>query len=311
MIKYSALFLVFFGLIIITNITSPDIIAIIFSLILYIVGSSKVISENHEAIVERLGRFHRKLKAGLNFVVPGIDVVVFSETTKEKFLSIIIKNAISKNNIIYQEIECAMFWQIIDFKELHYNIENIEEALKSLTTHETFLIVDKTNLEYFLENRENIETKLFTNLNKVTCKWGIEIKRVFIQNIRLPDSLIKEFETNEVQNINFTHKSELQRKQALLNAKNAIEIAILEDEAERKGIKLTYRNKEEFVDYIQKATNRFIVNIENNPTAYKDEFSVGGSVGGNVNNVQGRNNRTVQGDNNQGILGDNNEVTQS
>lgn len=39
-------------------------------------------------------------------------------------------------------------------------------------------------------------------------------------------------------------------------------------------------------------------------------FSIGGSVGGNVNNVQGDNNRAVQGDNNQAVLGDNNRVTQ-
>ena len=39
-------------------------------------------------------------------------------------------------------------------------------------------------------------------------------------------------------------------------------------------------------------------------------FSVGGSVGGDVNNVQGNKNRTIQGDNNQGVLGDNNQVTQ-
>jgi hypothetical protein len=35
-----------------------------------------------------------------------------------------------------------------------------------------------------------------------------------------------------------------------------------------------------------------------------------GSVGGNVNNVQGYNNRTVQGDNNQVVLGDGNRVNQ-
>ncbi len=39
-------------------------------------------------------------------------------------------------------------------------------------------------------------------------------------------------------------------------------------------------------------------------------FSIGGSVGGNINNVQGDNNRVVQGDNNQAVLGDGNQVTQ-
>ncbi|WP_027405019.1 hypothetical protein [Aphanizomenon flos-aquae] len=46
--------------------------------------------------------------------------------------------------------------------------------------------------------------------------------------------------------------------------------------------------------------------MTNNPGG----FSVGGSVGGDVNNVQGDGNRAVQGDNNQAVLGDNNQVTQ-
>ncbi len=50
-----------------------------------------------------------------------------------------------------------------------------------------------------------------------------------------------------------------------------------------------------------------VSNMTNNPGG----FSVGGSVGGNINNVQGNNNRTIQGDNNQGVLGDGNQVTQS
>ncbi|MCJ8280675.1 MAG: hypothetical protein MJK14_12445 [Rivularia sp. ALOHA_DT_140] len=37
-------------------------------------------------------------------------------------------------------------------------------------------------------------------------------------------------------------------------------------------------------------------------------FSVGGSVGGNISNIQGDNNRAVQGDNNQAIQGDGNQV---
>ena len=39
-------------------------------------------------------------------------------------------------------------------------------------------------------------------------------------------------------------------------------------------------------------------------------FSIGGSVGRDINIVQGNNNRTVQGDNNQALLGDGNRVTQ-
>jgi hypothetical protein len=39
-------------------------------------------------------------------------------------------------------------------------------------------------------------------------------------------------------------------------------------------------------------------------------FSVGGSISGNVNNVQGSNNSIVQGDNNQVVIGNDNRVSQ-
>jgi hypothetical protein len=40
-------------------------------------------------------------------------------------------------------------------------------------------------------------------------------------------------------------------------------------------------------------------------------FSVGGSVGGNVNNIQGNNITAVQGNNNRAVLGDGNQVSQA
>ncbi|OKH22144.1 hypothetical protein FACHB389_31240 [Nostoc calcicola FACHB-389] len=46
--------------------------------------------------------------------------------------------------------------------------------------------------------------------------------------------------------------------------------------------------------------------MTNNPGG----FSVGGSVGRDIKNLQGDNNRAVQGDNNQGVQGDGNQVTQ-
>ena len=46
--------------------------------------------------------------------------------------------------------------------------------------------------------------------------------------------------------------------------------------------------------------------MTNNPGG----FSVGGSVGGDIRNLQGDNNRAVQGDDNQAVMGDKNQVTQ-
>lgn len=46
-------------------------------------------------------------------------------------------------------------------------------------------------------------------------------------------------------------------------------------------------------------------------TSNPGSFSVGGGVGGNINNIQGNNIRAVQGDNNQAVLGDGNQIAQN
>ena len=68
-----------------------------------------------------------------------------------------------------------------------------------------------------------------------------------------------------------------------------------------------------FKEFILKSPNIYYINTIHSVGSMNQNpgnFSVGGSVSGNVNNVQGDNNRAVQGDNNQAVLGDNNQVTQ-
>ncbi|MBC1298969.1 pentapeptide repeat-containing protein [Nostoc sp. UCD122] len=85
-----------------------------------------------------------------------------------------------------------------------------------------------------------------------------------------------------------------------------------------REIKLLLAEKDSRIQSLENFVNQalqrpsYYSNVEqvgtmtNNPGG----FSVGGSVGGNVNNVQGDGNRAVQGDNNQAVLGDGNQVTQ-
>ncbi|MBL1203127.1 MAG: pentapeptide repeat-containing protein [Nostoc sp. GBBB01] len=85
-----------------------------------------------------------------------------------------------------------------------------------------------------------------------------------------------------------------------------------------REIKLLLAEKDDRIrsleNFVNQALQRpsYYSNVEqvgtmtNNPGG----FSVGGSVGRDIKNLQGDNNRAVQGDNNQGVQGDNNQVTQ-
>ena len=89
--------------------------AIVLVLIGYALGSAKLINEGNEALVERLGRYHRKLRPGMNFIVPLIDSIVMEDTTREQILDIKPQNVITADNV-YIEVDGVIFWRINDME---------------------------------------------------------------------------------------------------------------------------------------------------------------------------------------------------
>ncbi|MHC5830633.1 MAG: SPFH domain-containing protein, partial [Nostoc sp.] len=96
--------------------------------------------------VERLGRYHRKLKPGLNFIVPLVDQVVMEDTTREQILDIKPQNVITKDNI-YLEVDGVVYWRIRDIEKSFYAIEDLQGALINLTTTTLREIIAQNTLE--------------------------------------------------------------------------------------------------------------------------------------------------------------------
>ncbi|NES67328.1 MAG: paraslipin, partial [Okeania sp. SIO2D1] len=66
----------------------------------YTVNSSvKVIDEGDEALVERLGKYKRTLKPGLQFVLPLVEKIAHVDTIRERVLDIDPQSVITKDNL--------------------------------------------------------------------------------------------------------------------------------------------------------------------------------------------------------------------
>ncbi len=169
------------------------IIAIVLALIGYALGSAKQINQGNEALVERLGRYHRKLKPGLNFIVPFIDQIVMEDTTREQVLDIKPQNVITKDNI-YLEVDAVVYWRITEIEKSFYAIDNLEQALSNLTTTTLREIIAQNTLEDTNMSRANMDKSLLSELNPITKEWGIDIMRLDIQSITPPESVRKSME---------------------------------------------------------------------------------------------------------------------
>jgi len=153
------------------------------------VGSTKRINEGNEALVERLGRYHRKLKPGLNFgIIPFIDEVVTGGSIKERILDILTIDATTRDNIRVK-VDDVIFWKILELQQAYYEIQDIEDAIRNLVVTTLRSVVGTMDLQETNSSREKITRLLAESLDEATEPWGVKITRVEIQDIEAPESI--------------------------------------------------------------------------------------------------------------------------
>ncbi|MDH6061825.1 SPFH/Band 7/PHB domain protein [Chrysosporum bergii ANA360D] len=169
------------------------IIAIVLALIGYALASAKLVNQGNQALVERLGRYHRQLSPGLNFIVPLVDQIVMEDTTREQFLDIKPQNVITKDNI-YLEVDAILFWRITDMVKSFYEIDDLQGSLTQLATTTLREVIAQNTLEQTNTSRMEMDAAILNKLNQITEDWGVQIIRLDIQSITPPESVRKSME---------------------------------------------------------------------------------------------------------------------
>lgn len=203
------------------------VFAVVLTVVGATVGSVKRVNQGNEALVERLGRYHRKLSPGLNFgIVPIIDEVVAEATTREQTLDIEPSDVIT-NDSVTLTIDAVIFWRIIDLYSAFYEIDNVRDALKNLVVTTLRSKIGEMDLQRTYSSREDINKALLENLDEATEPWGVKVTRVEIQDIQLPKSLRESLEGE---------RAALSKKRAAIaEAEGKREAAIAAAEGERQA----------------------------------------------------------------------------
>lgn len=159
----------------------------------YTVGSVKIINQGNEALVERLGRYNRKLKPGLNLVIPLLDNVVLEESLRERVLDTEPQEAIT-NDSLSVEVDAVIYWRILELERTFYAVEDIETALKNLVLTALRSQIGRMNLQETYSSRDEINHVLLQQLDDATATWGVKVTRVEVQNITPSKTMLESLE---------------------------------------------------------------------------------------------------------------------
>jgi len=222
------------------------VIVIAAIVIIFALAGLKVVPQSETRVIERLGKFHKVLPAGLNIIWPIIDrpkiivtrkvvegyqgrqVVRMSETAKidlrEQVYDFPKQNVITKDNVT-TEINALLYFQIVDPIKSVYEIDNLPNAIEKLTQTTLRNVIGELELDETLTSRDTINAKLRAVLDDATNKWGVKVNRVELQDITPPETVRQAMEKQM--------QAERNRRAEILKAEGEKQSAILNSEGEK------------------------------------------------------------------------------
>ena len=230
-----------------------------------------IVQQQEEVIIQRLGRYEKTLKPGLNFIIPFFDVprlttkrfsqkdingntFAFSKQTdridlRETVFDFPRQNVITKDNVSIA-INALIYFQIVDAKAAVYEIENLPEAIEKLTQTTLRNLVGQLELQETLVSRDKINTELRIILDDAAGKWGVKVNRVELQDIITPTDIQAAMDKQmkaerekramiyeaEGQKEAAIRVAEGQKQAAILSAEGVAQARVIEADAEKEAI---------------------------------------------------------------------------
>ncbi|MBU6312168.1 MAG: paraslipin, partial [Actinomycetales bacterium] len=161
--------------------------------VVLLMSSVKVVPQAHARIIERLGRYHRTLNAGLAFVIPVVDKVRSRVDLREQVVSFPPQPVITEDNLVVN-IDSVIYFQVTDPRSATYEIANYLMGIEQLTVTTLRNVIGSMDLEETLTSRDSINAQLRGVLDEATGKWGIRVNRVEIKAIDPPRSVQESME---------------------------------------------------------------------------------------------------------------------
>src|SRR6204780_3042987 len=204
--------------------------------VLVVTQSVRIVPQAMAGIVERFGRYHRTLPAGLNMVTPFADRLRPLLDLREQVVSFPPQPVITRDNLVVG-IDTVIYFQVTDARAATYEVANYITAVEQLTVTTLRNVVGGMDLETALTSRDQINSLLRKELDEATGKWGIRVGRVEIKAIEPPGSIQDSMEKQM--------RADRDKRAAILSAEGSKQSAILTAEGERQAAVLRARGESE------------------------------------------------------------------
>lgn len=152
-----------------------------------------IVPQQFAYVVERLGRYHTTLDAGLHIVIPFIDKIKYKHNLKEIVLDIEEQICITRDNV-QVGIDGVIFFIVVDPKKASYGVANFVPAIVQLAQTTLRSEIGKMDLDQTFEERAKININVVKAVDEATDSWGVKVLRYEIKSITPPRDVLEAME---------------------------------------------------------------------------------------------------------------------
>jgi len=149
----------------------------------------KVVKEYERAVIFRLGRIKKggAQGPGLFFIIPCIDQCVVVDLRTVSF-DVPPQEILTKDSVTVA-VDAVVYYNIRNPMAAVCNVSDYSKSTKLLASTTLRNILGTKTLAELLSEREAIAGGLKTMIDTATDPWGIDIERVEVKDVRLPQNL--------------------------------------------------------------------------------------------------------------------------
>ena len=151
-------------------------------------ASARVVQQIERGVVFRLGRAQPEPRQpGFTMLIPFVDRMK-RVNMQVVTMPVPAQDGITRDNVTVR-VDAVVYYRVIDPLGAVVQVQDYGFAIAQVAQTSLRSIIGKSDLDELLSNREHLNQGLEVMLDSPAASWGIEIDRVEIKDVALPDSM--------------------------------------------------------------------------------------------------------------------------
>lgn len=155
---------------------------------IFLLAGIKIVRPTHRAAVETLGKYSRFQGQGITYVIPFIQKLYAINIT-EQLIDVERQEVITQDRLNCS-VDAQVYFKVGDdedhLKKALYNVNNYELQIVQLARTTLRNVIGNKIFKEVNQNRNDLNTSIFTTLKTEADKWGVTIARVELKAIEPP-----------------------------------------------------------------------------------------------------------------------------